>query len=226
MKTLLVICNGPSLGEVDFDWFAKVDTIGMNGAYRKYPDLGWYPKYFCCFDYKVTDHHASAWKAMIEDSNVPIEQYFFTKHISNSPKLKVLQLHGGTGCFSDRFETFGCGGNTGVNACQVGVCLGYKRILIIGADCNYTDDIDGSKRVGNTTTMVIERMPETNPNYFWQDYQLPGDVYNIPRAQEFHAPAWNAFSRFAEQKKIDVAMCTSSTLTCFRKSSLPAELDL
>jgi len=226
VSTLLVVCNGPSLAEVDFSWFRNVDAIGMNGAYRKYPQIGWYPKFFCCFDYKVTDNHAAAWKSMIEDPHIPIERFFLTKRISGSSKLTVLSLNGGTGSFSDRFETFGCGGNTGVNACQVGVCLGYKRILIVGADCNYKDDIEGSAHVPGTTTMFIKEQPKKNPNYFWDDYQLAGDVYNIPRAQEFHVPAWKSFRRFADSKGVDVAMCTSSTLTCFRKSTLPEELEI
>ena len=44
-KTVIMMGNGPSLGDVDFDLLKNYDTYGLNSAYRAYERMNWYPKY-------------------------------------------------------------------------------------------------------------------------------------------------------------------------------------
>jgi hypothetical protein len=226
MPTLVVMGNGPSLKDVDFESLKNCHTVGMNAAYRHYYDTGWWPTYFCCFDYRVTDYHTAAWKKMIEDPDVPIKKYFLLKKISGSPKLHTLSLHGQhvPGKFSDKFESFGYGGCTGANSCQVGICLGYKKIIIVGVDCSYVQIVDGAKHsTGNDLTMT--KTPDKNPNYFLDDYQREGDQFNIPNAHIFHEPAWKGLASFSKAKGVDIVNCSpASKLDCFRKSDLNTEI--
>ena len=55
--TIVVMGNGPSLKDVDFDMLNKVDTFGLNSAYRAYERMDWWPTYHGCFDYRVTECH-------------------------------------------------------------------------------------------------------------------------------------------------------------------------
>lgn len=222
---LIVMGGGPSLKIEHFDLVRGFDTIGMNGAYRYYYKSGWWPRYFCCFDNNVTQNHASEWRAMIEDPNVPIERFFFLHRLSDSPKLTHLALRGGIGKYSTDFSSFGYGGNTGCNACQVGVCLGYKKLLLIGMDCDYKVEIvDGAKRTGGAV-LQMEKTPDDNPNYFIPDYQQKGDVFNMPQAAKFHRPAWEALSKWAPTVGVEIINCgVESKLECFPRSTLEAEV--
>src|SRR5210317_2132446 len=102
-KPLIVMCNGPSLKEIDLDSLRGHDIIGMNAAYRYYYKNDFWPKYFGCFDYRVTNNHEGEYKKLIEDS--PIERVFLLKKISDSNKLTELPHNGNIGDFSARFKT-------------------------------------------------------------------------------------------------------------------------
>lgn len=215
------MCNGPSLNEVNIPSLFEHDVIGMNGAYRFYQKENCWPKYFGCFDTRVTENHEKNFLTLINTS--PIERLFLLKRISLSPKLTTLKLHGSIGDFSTKFETFGYGGNTGANCCQVGICLGYKKIILLGADCNYIEVVNGAKVDGNA--LVMESTPASNPNYFFNHYQQKGDEYNYPQADRFHIPAWKALSNFAHKIGVDIVNCSQgSKLECFRRSRLKYEL--
>jgi len=225
VNPLVVMGGGPSLKLDHFPLVADFDTIGMNGAYRYYYKNNWWPKYFSCFDYAVTDNHREAWKKMIEDPEVPIERFFLLRNISQSSKLTVLPLNGGIGKFSTNFKTFGYGGNTGANSCQVGICLGYTKILLIGIDCDYKKEVvDGAAKIAGAH-LKMERTPDQNPNYFMPDYQQKGDVYNFPQAEKFHRPAWQSLATFAASVGVEIINCgETSTLECFPRSTLEVEI--
>jgi hypothetical protein len=229
-ETIIVMCNGPSLKEVDFESLNNYNTFGMNGAYRYYYKHNWWPRYFACFDNIVTQNHAAAYKKMIEDPNVPIERFFLLQGVTTHPKLSVLRLSPTKYTFSLDFNKFGNGGNTGANSCQSALCMGYKKIILLGADCNYVEVVDGAKEFkwnNKWPKLRMEKTPDKNPNYFFDDYQQEGDVYNFPQASIFHQPGWNALSEFAKANGIDIVNCSDiSTLTCFRKSTLDKELSL
>ena len=40
-KTIVVMRNGPSLKDVDFDMLEGFDTFGLNSAYRAYERMNW-----------------------------------------------------------------------------------------------------------------------------------------------------------------------------------------
>ena len=229
-ETIIVMCNGPSLKEVDFNSLKNFNTFGMNGAYRYYYKHNWWPRYFACFDNIVTKNHAPNYKQMIEDPAVPIERMFLLQEITDHEKLSVLKLSRKRPSFSTSFSSFGNAGNTGANSCQTAICLGYKKIILLGADCNYVEVVDGAEEFklnGVHPKLVMKKTPDKNPNYFFDDYQQEGDVYNYPQADDFHEPGWNALSVFAKENGIEIVNCSNtSTLTCFRKSNLDKELSL
>ena len=72
----------------------------------------------------------------------------------------------------------------------------------------------------------MEKTPQTNPNYFRDDYQRQGDEFNPPNAKKFHLNAWNKFSGFAKKNGIEVVNCSHiSHINCFRKCDLKEELE-
>ncbi len=222
-KTLIVMGNGPSLKDLDWDLFKGVDTFGLNAAYRVYEKMNWYPTYHGCFDYIVTDCHRQNFTSLINTGR--IKNHFYIRNISNASNFTHINLKPWKTTHKinkspDDFSSFRDNGNSGTNACSVGMCLGYKNIILVGVDCNYVEHVDGSAHDGQGGLKMF-KTPETNPNYWFDDYQQEGDRYNVPRGEVFHKPAWNEFSQLAKDNGINVVNSSPiSTLECFDKVSL------
>jgi hypothetical protein len=225
-KTLVLMGNGPSLKDVDFSLLEGYHTFGLNSAYRAYPRLNWWPTYHGCFDYRVTDNHEQSFIDLIESGKV--ERHFYIKQISDNPRLTYVNLlpYGSTNKTNnkeDDFRNFHDNGNSGANACSVGICLGYKKIILLGVDCNYVEFVDGSKKDG--VGLKMEKTPDKNPNYWFDDYQQKGDEYNIPRGADFHKPTWNMLAYRAAHEGIEMINCSPiTTLRCFKRMSLEEAL--
>lgn len=227
-KTLILMGNGPSLAEVDFDMLKGFDTFGLNSAYRAYERLNWWPTYHGCFDYIVTDNHTEAFQNLINSGK--IKRHFYIRNISDKENFTFIKLstYGRTNKCNNKkedFKNFHDNGNSGANASSVGICLGYKKIVLLGVDCNYVELIDGCTKEGSSLKMI--KTPEKNPNYWFDDYQQKGDKYNVPRGQDFHKPTWNMFAYRAANEGIEVVNCSPiTTLRCFKRQTLKEALNL
>ena len=219
--------NGPSLKDVDFDMLEGFDTFGLNSAYRAYPRLNWWPTYHGCFDYRVTDNHRDKFIELINSGK--IKRHFYIRNLSNKENFQYVNLlpFGSTNRMNNKvedFNNFHDNGNSGANASSVGVCLGYKKIILVGVDCNYVEFIDGCKRDG-PGELVMKKTPDKNPNYWFDDYQQKGDEYNVPAGLSFHMPTWNLFAYRAAHANIEVINCSPiTTLRGFKRMSLQEAL--
>jgi hypothetical protein len=224
--TIIVMGNGPSLADVDFKNLKGFDTFGLNSAYRAYERLNWYPTYHGCFDYRVTESHRENFIKLIESGK--IKKGFYISPLIDSSNIQLVNLlpYGTTDRFNDSIEdldSFHDNGNSGANACSVAACLGYKKIILLGVDCNYVEFVSGSNVDG--PGLVMKETPNKNPNYWFDDYQQKGDQYNVPRGLDFHLPTWNMFAYRAAHAGVDIVNCSPiSNLKCFRKSKLEEEI--
>ena len=225
--TIIVMGNGPSLKDVDFSVLEGCDTFGLNSAYRAYYRMNWFPTYHGCFDYRVTDNHRESFSKLMETNK--IKQHFYIRKFSDRGNYTYVNLlpFGSTNRMNNSvedFSNFHDNGNSGANACSVSVCLGYKKIILLGVDCNYVEFVDGSKKDG-PGGLVMEKTPDKNPNYWFDDYQQKGDEYNVPAGLSFHMPTWNTFAYKAAHHGIEVINCSPiSNLKCFKKMSLKEAL--
>ena len=227
-KTLILMGNGPSLKDVDFDMLEGFDTFGLNSAYRAYERMDWWPTYHGCFDYRVTECHRENFVNLIENS--PIKRCFYIVNISDSPNLQYVNMkeYGSTNKWNNKlsdYAEFHDNGNSGANASSAAICMGYEKIILIGVDCNYVEFVEGSKKDG--AGLIIEKTPDVNPNYWFDDYQQAGDKYNVPRGTDFHLPTWNMFAYRAAHAGIEVINCSPvTTLRCFKKMKLEDALGI
>lgn len=226
-KTIVVMGNGPSLKDIDFDMLNGVDTFGLNSAYRAYERMNWWPTYHGCFDYRVTENHRENFVNLIE--NTPIKKSFYIIDISKHEGFQFvdMQRFGTTNRWNNKtedFSSFHDNGNSGANACSTSVCLGYEKIILLGVDCNYVELVDGATHDG-PGKLVMEKTPDENPNYWFDDYQQKGDEYNVPAGLSFHMPTWNMFAYRAAHTGIEVVNCSPiSNLRCFKMMSLEEAL--
>lgn len=77
-NVLVVVGNGPSLKQEYLDIIREknIDSFGLNSAYRYFEKSNWFPKYYGCFDYALSESHNEEWSKMIKDQNFPVEKFF------------------------------------------------------------------------------------------------------------------------------------------------------
>lgn len=252
-KILVILGNGPSLKSVDFELLKKYDTFGLNAAYRGYDRMGFTPTYFGSFDYAVCDYHKEVYKKMILDEENGIKKYYFVNYhfgrkegifkedeILNHPKFQKLNFQyrhlekEQNPSFDEnkyiprKFERFMDMGNSGANAAQVGMLLGYNKIILLGCDCNYVELVDGAKVLEDPNSnkrLVMEKTPEKNPNYWFDDYQQKGDIFNLPQRSTWQQGGWKYLYEVAKRVGVDIVNCSRiSEIPYFRFSTLEREL--
>lgn len=195
--------NGPSLKKIDINVLKKYDTFGLNSAYRIYPKIDFYPTYFGCFDFLVNSYHKDNFEKLV---NSKIRKLFLLGDVNNGQKLyeKIYDNEKFTKInfiqypiqnnrpLSKSFEKFNDMGSSGANAAQCGILMGYKRIILVGCDCNYKEIIEGAEIVNGRLRM--KKTPKNNPNYWFDDYQQKGDMFNIPKAGLYQMNSWKYLS--------------------------------
>ena len=244
-EIFILLGNGPSLAEVDLKSLEIFDTFGLNAAYRIYSKLNFWPKYFGCFDALVCDHHSDEFKKLIKDSK--IERFFFINfndsgdeifvepEILNSPKFQRINFSYRTqreklrtDIFASSFDQFIDMRTSGANTIQSAILMGYRKFIMLGVDQNYIEVVDGAKKDNNYHKLIMEKTPDSNPNYWFSDYQQAGDKFNRPNLQKSQIPAWNNLSCTLETLGIKCEIYNASPITqlnAFPKKSLQESIN-
>lgn len=223
-ETCVLLGNGPSLRGFDFARLAGADSIGMNAAYRFWDRIRWYPTHYCCMDKVVIMSHAEEILRLIcERKSNGIRRFFLRAiladahpEIREDPSVVILED------VRDAFPALQVKDiTTGNFSALFAATLGYKKVALLGIDVNYVEQIDTAKPAG-ATRLVIEETPRANPNYFFDDYQQKGDLYNIPNVTPgFHAGSWVETERVLTAMGVTVLNCNDqSKLTVFPFASL------
>lgn len=207
LKNILIIGNGPStriLAERGFHSIREeFDTFGMGAAYRYFYGIGWWPTYYACCDSKVVFSHRNSFKKTIEDNSVTTRKFFFPIKLSESARLEIIP-HSSTGDFCIK------------KAAE----LGYEKIYTIGMGGNYIEKIDNSRPLDEheinkfqqksgidlqrlQNIRVIDRASRHAGNYFFSWYQMPGDVYSLPRG-DIHRNRWREIKDSYGSKMVDI----------------------
>jgi hypothetical protein len=223
-KKIVIMGNGPSLKEIDFNLLKNIDTFGLNSAYRKYEEINFYPTYYGSFDYKTIDTNTHDFQYLIDHS--PIKKFFFARNKFKGEKFNFCNITRIRNTYKNPiatdFNDFFYQGNSGTMACQVAIMLGYEKIILIGIDQNYIEQIEGSIKDGKGG-LIIKSDITKNDNYWFDNYQQKGESYNMPNKHIFHTPYWESLSNKTD---IDIVNCSPiSTLTCFRKGNLQYEIN-
>ena len=239
-EVFILLGNGPSLADVDLKSLEKYDTFGLNAAYRAYEKINFWPKYFGCFDALVCDHHSDAFKRLIRESS--IEKFFFINFndsgeeiftesdILNSSKFQKINFKYRTlpeklrtDIFAPSFQQFIDMRTSGANTLQSALLMGYRKFIMLGVDQNYVEVVDGAKKNKSYHKLIMERTPDSNPNYWFSDYQQEGDKFNRPNLTKSQIPAWNNLSCTLETLGINCEIYNASPITqlrAFEKKSL------
>lgn len=203
-NTIVVIGNGPSMKKEYFDIIKNkgIDSIGMNSVYRYLKYINWWPTYYLGFDSKVTSSHKSEFIKLINDNNNGIKEFIFYEE--NFPELKNnsrVTLKTSPPKFKNQHFSHV---TTGSCAVRFAIEKGYKNIILIGIDCNYKEKVaERELQKGTWGTFKLLEDPKDNPNYFFDDYQQKGDIYNIPNAP-YHKASWIELATQKAKNKLKV----------------------
>lgn len=199
-ETAIILCNGPSLRGVDLSTLPPVAIFGMNVAYRQWDRIDWFPQNYSCLDEVVGMHHAPAIKAMIARAgNGAPSRYLLRRNliaylgVADNPHVV---------CYEDLAELHGPLGRqpvtTGSHTLIWAVTLGYRHLFVLGADSNYVEVVAGAEFVEETVLHIVRQAE--NPNYYFEDYQQPGDRYNLPNiGGETHLKSWRVAAAVAAE---------------------------
>ncbi len=228
-KILFVMGNGPSLGEIMNDpkklsFIKKHDTFGLNAAYRAFKKYNFYPTYFGCFDYVVNESHKAAFEKLVLENNTIKEFYFIGKaglgqkmyKVYNNKRFikfnfKHVPIDKYTG-ISKNFNEYYNPGSSGANALQIGIMKDYKKIVLLGCDCNYVEKIQGASSYDRNAShrLVMTKNIAKNPNYWFNEYQKKGDKFNLPRTSKFQMGSWK---NIANHKPKNVKIYNASKIS-------------
>lgn len=211
---LAVIGNGPSLKGFDFGLLQDFDTLGMNVAYRYWDKIDWYPDYYACLDVVVGMSHLSEIRRLILDSERNGIKMFLLRE-------NVVKALGNVGnllnviSFEDlhfAYELFRLNSiTTGSHSLLWGALMGYKEIVLLGIDCNYEEKLSESQLVKGAVLEITEEV-NSNPNYFFNDYQKVGDRYHVPNpSKDLHVDCWREAA--AKLSCLNVRVINANTMS-------------
>ena len=209
-NTIYLLGNGPSLREFEFTACNGSPTLGMNIAFRQWQRTNWYPDYYICMDTVVTESQKEGIFELVQNkAQNGIRLFMLRKNIlkfhpqlKDDPSVLFFEDYMQSPYFDEAKPL-----TTGSHAALFGAMLGYKRICLLGIDCNYVQQIPEAKKVkGHVLEMT--RTPDKNPNYFFDDYQQKGDSFNIPDSHpNLHYRSWVMVKERMEKFGVDVINC-------------------
>ncbi|MEM9724733.1 MAG: hypothetical protein AAF909_04630 [Pseudomonadota bacterium] len=200
---IFVLGNGPSMRGFDFDLLRGRTTIGMNAAYRYWDTINFNPTYYCCLDDQLVDTHHSKIRQMFEQKKaqqfllhenffqehgdilgdpalISREQCIFSLYRQSAHRARIAPLFADP-AFLSRAPHYV---TTGAYAVRFAAFLGFRRIVLLGIDLKYVEVIDGAVSAGGPR-LEMDTTPDSNPNYFFDGYQLAGDKFNVPNPADF-----------------------------------------
>ena len=200
---IYILGNGPSLKNCDFNFLKNKTTFALNSSYKKFVELDFYPSYFGCFDPKLIECHYDKFVKLMNDNN-NIKKFFFLNENNKGQKQFSFQDENNsryqkinflppqeTYINTSSFNKFYKMHNSGATATLISILLGYKKIILLGCDGNYVEQIPETRLIdASTKTLQILKTPEKNPNYWFDNYQEKGEIYSVPDGNNCHMKGW------------------------------------
>ena len=234
---LFIIGNGPSLADIMnnqeyLEFVQNHDSFCLNNFYKMMDRYKFIPTYYGCFDHVVNENKRDDYSELVKQENGIKEFYFigssskgqtlYSKDIVDNVKfIKLNFVNKGLNGFSQisrSFDNLVNPGSSGSNALQIGIMKGYKKIILLGCDCNYTEKVDGAT-VNSSGKLVIKGSIKKNPNYWFPEYHSNGDTYNFPQTQKYQIGGWKNIFKYCP-KDVEILNCSKiSQIPFFKKIS-------
>lgn len=183
----VIICSGPSLARTPMELVQGERTIAMNRAYLMFDQWGFVPTYLAAINANVLEQFAEHLRALPMPKFV---DFAYRDMLPASDEFLYLRL---PPTLTDPFgrdltHPVATGGTVTYASLQIAYHLGFRNIIIIGMDHNFT-----AKGTPNTTEV---RKAEVDRDHVHPDYFPKGLKWDLPdlrRSELAYAEARKAF---------------------------------
>ena len=183
-----VVCNGPSLNNMDLSFLRQEIVFGMNKIYLGLPEFRFYPRYVVVINEKVIRQSLNHLLTMTSVKFVG-DRFKLPIGKVNDPLLWRIQ----TELFSDDFSfDLSAGiqeGNTVTYATlQLAYFMGFTQVIIVGMDHRF-------EFIGATNESQVLRGPDCN--HFSESYfgDQEWDTPDLERSEKFYGIARDVFNQ-------------------------------
>ena len=173
-----VIGNGPSLTRLDLSLLADELTLGCNGLFLLFGELGWQPAYYLVEDCFAAEDNAEA----INNIHGPVKVFPRDLRRFLAPDDNTVYVdfvrgeYPGFPRFSEQCDrVMYWGGTVAYMMLQMAHWLGCNPIYLVGMDMSYRVP---DRREGTT---IVSR--EADVNHFHPDYFGPGKRWHEPNVK-------------------------------------------
>lgn len=182
-KRCFIVCNGPSLKDIDFSLLKNEITFGMNRIYLMKEQNGFEPTYLGCVDKdsQILQFH--------EDLDQLPMTCFFNFSLRNCFSKKENQIFIAER-FSHKFQTdcsklMGNAKSVTYEMIQLAYYMGFQEVYIIGKDHSYNTNERagvGIKATGDETNHFIKGYYKAGMKWDAPDYLAEEYDYEMARA--------------------------------------------
>lgn len=150
-ESCFIIGTGPSLEKSDVEMLEGYHTIGVNTLYKLYTQTDWRSDYYCIIDPKTYGNVKEDLKInnvnkifiaqnrireILDESYIP-----FNLECSSFYKIMNPECFGKINFSEDAEKVVYDGASVVYAAIQIAVYMGFKKIYLLGVDCNYDTSI-------------------------------------------------------------------------------------
>ncbi len=195
-RRAFIIGNGPSLKKTNVRLLRNEVTIGCNGLFFMFDEMGFLPTFYTVEDTLVAEDRANIINQIRGTTKVfPIDLKYCLQPDEDTIYINFLRPgYPGFPRFSGDFisHVFWGGTVTLLNL-QLAWYIGVRQVYLIGVDHNYAGPKESDEKEGFTIT---SRSPDEN--HFHPDYFGPGFRYHDPKVDRMES-AYRKAKEFFEK---------------------------
>lgn len=192
-RRAFIIGNGPSLTKTDIRLLKDEITIGCNGIFLLFKDMGFLPTFYTVEDTLVAEDRAEIINRIRGTLKVfPYDLRYCLKPDGDTVFVNFVRKYRGFPKFSSDFSrnVFWGGTVTFLNL-QLAYYLGIREVYLIGIDHSYQVPSSAQRRRG---AVILSQSDDTN--HFHSDYFGPGFRYHDPLPERMEVSYEKARSFF------------------------------
>lgn len=210
----VIVCNGPSLNDIDLSSLSGVFTFGLNKINLIFDQTDFRPSCIVAVNPTVLNQN----KLFFSSTDIPLFLDKDALRYAVKPRKNVHMIHScdyphfAGDCSLSIFQGF----TVTFVALQLAYHMGFTRIALVGCDHHYSV-------YGRPNSMV--RYTGKSQSHFTDDYVKSGEEFQIPDLNASEYAYELARRHYEEDRRSIVNASTQSALTVFQRQPLHVFLD-
>lgn len=201
-QRVVLVCNGPSLNDMDLSFLRNEICIGLNKIFLGFQRFHFYPKYYVAVNKKVLEQSVDEIRGLncVKFLSARCPEFFKANALTH-----IINTHNPTEKFSyDIAQSLEEGYTVTYAALQIAYYLGFKEVIIIGMDhrFNYSGQPNESQYLKGPDNNHFDQ------SYFSNRYWDNPDLVN---SEKFYTIAKNVFEQ-SERSIIDASLNGACTI--------------